>query len=68
MAVMPVILCGGTGARLWPASRPGHPKQFLPLVGARSTFEMALERANSLPDCSFVTIVGNSGHAPDIEQ
>jgi mannose-1-phosphate guanylyltransferase/mannose-6-phosphate isomerase len=42
--IIPVILCGGAGARLWPASRDDTPKPFLPLVGGRSTFAMTLER------------------------
>jgi mannose-1-phosphate guanylyltransferase/mannose-6-phosphate isomerase len=44
--VIPVILCGGAGTRLWPSSRETHPKQFLPLVGERSTFELTLERVS----------------------
>ena len=39
MAVYPVIMCGGSGTRLWPASRPERPKQFIPLVGDRSIFQ-----------------------------
>src|SRR5437660_10261021 len=42
--IIPVILAGGTGARLWPVSRDAMPKQFLPLVGVRSTFQQALGR------------------------
>ena len=37
--VIPLIMCGGAGTRLWPASREGRPKQFLPLFGAHSTFQ-----------------------------
>jgi len=37
--IHPVILCGGAGTRLWPASRKALPKQFLKLVGERSTFQ-----------------------------
>jgi len=37
--IHPVILCGGAGTRLWPASRDALPKQFLKLVGERSTFQ-----------------------------
>src|SRR5262249_47172788 len=42
--IIPVILAGGTGTRLWPLSRDSMPKQFLPLVGERSTFQQALAR------------------------
>src|SRR3954451_21990167 len=37
--IVPLIMCGGAGTRLWPASREVHPKQFLPLFGPRSTFQ-----------------------------
>ena len=42
--VTPVILCGGSGTRLWPASRESLPKQFIPLLGALSTFQATLRR------------------------
>lgn len=42
--IIPVLLAGGTGTRLWPVSRDAMPKQFLPLVGDRSTFQQALAR------------------------
>jgi mannose-1-phosphate guanylyltransferase/mannose-6-phosphate isomerase len=40
----PVILCGGSGARLWPLSRAGFPKQFLSLTGKESLFQQAAQR------------------------
>lgn len=49
--VIPVILCGGSGTRLWPLSRSGFPKQFLVLSGddsAKSLFQQAVERLNTL--------------------
>ncbi len=46
--VTPVILCGGSGTRLWPLSRAGFPKQFLVLSGTTSLFQQALERVNGL--------------------
>jgi mannose-1-phosphate guanylyltransferase/mannose-6-phosphate isomerase len=42
--IIPLIMCGGAGTRLWPASREVRPKQFLPLFGARSTFQDTLAR------------------------
>jgi mannose-1-phosphate guanylyltransferase/mannose-6-phosphate isomerase len=46
--VVPVILCGGSGTRLWPLSRAGFPKQFLVLSGTTSLFQQAVERVNQL--------------------
>jgi mannose-1-phosphate guanylyltransferase/mannose-6-phosphate isomerase len=42
--IIPVILSGGAGKRLWPLSRESHPKQFLPLFDGRSLFALTLER------------------------
>jgi mannose-1-phosphate guanylyltransferase / mannose-6-phosphate isomerase len=42
--IQPVILCGGSGTRLWPLSRTGFPKQFLCLTGAESLFQQAALR------------------------
>ena len=42
--IVPVILAGGAGTRLWPVSRDALPKQFLPLVGERSTYQDTLLR------------------------
>jgi mannose-1-phosphate guanylyltransferase/mannose-6-phosphate isomerase len=46
--VTPVILCGGSGTRLWPLSRAGFPKQFLVLSGTTSLFQQAVERVNGI--------------------
>lgn len=46
--VTPVILCGGSGTRLWPLSRAGFPKQFLCLTGDESLFQQAAKRLVSL--------------------
>lgn len=49
--VIPVILCGGSGTRLWPLSRSGFPKQFLVLSGdntGKSLFQQAVERLNAI--------------------
>ena len=42
--IIPLIMCGGAGTRLWPASREGRPKQFLPLFGPLSTFQETMRR------------------------
>lgn len=42
--VHPVILCGGSGTRLWPTSRKSYPKQFAPLLGETSLYQRTLER------------------------
>jgi mannose-1-phosphate guanylyltransferase/mannose-6-phosphate isomerase len=46
--ITPVILCGGSGTRLWPLSRAGFPKQFLVLSGTTSLFQQAVARINGL--------------------
>ena len=42
--IKPVILCGGSGTRLWPLSRRSLPKQFVPLLGEHSLLELTLAR------------------------
>jgi mannose-1-phosphate guanylyltransferase / mannose-6-phosphate isomerase len=42
--IVPVIMCGGAGTRLWPVSRESMPKQFVSLVGPGSTFQQVLAR------------------------
>jgi mannose-1-phosphate guanylyltransferase/mannose-1-phosphate guanylyltransferase/mannose-6-phosphate isomerase len=44
--IIPLVMCGGAGTRLWPASREVRPKQFLPLFGPRSTFQDTLKRVS----------------------
>ncbi|MBU3558347.1 mannose-1-phosphate guanylyltransferase/mannose-6-phosphate isomerase [Polynucleobacter sp. Nonnen-W13] len=51
ISVIPVILCGGSGTRLWPLSRSGFPKQFLVLSGDdsnQSLFQQAIQRINAI--------------------
>ena len=42
--ITPIILCGGSGSRLWPLSRKSYPKQFVPLVGDKTLFQNSSER------------------------
>lgn len=46
--ITPVILCGGSGTRLWPLSRKSFPKQFVPLIGNKSLLQLTLERVAEL--------------------
>ena len=48
LQVTPVVLCGGSGTRLWPLSRKGFPKQFLCLTGKKSLFQQAVERGSNI--------------------
>jgi mannose-1-phosphate guanylyltransferase len=61
MAIYPVILCGGSGTRLWPASRPDRPKQFLKLTGDRSSFQETLLRLDAAADVKDAIIVTGAG-------
>ncbi len=64
--VQPVILCGGSGTRLWPLSRAGFPKQFLCLTGAESLFQLAAKRlagmASDAVQVAAPCIVSNEEH------
>lgn len=60
MKILPVIMCGGSGTRVWPESRESLPKQFIPLVSAKSTFQMAID---VLADPIFDSPVVISNHA-----
>lgn len=44
MKISPVVLCGGSGSRLWPRSRKSFPKQFVPLIGNKSLLQLTIER------------------------
>jgi mannose-1-phosphate guanylyltransferase/mannose-6-phosphate isomerase len=46
--IHPVILCGGSGTRLWPLSRKAFPKQYIPLLGSKSLLQLTLERVAPL--------------------
>ncbi|MEM7295351.1 MAG: mannose-1-phosphate guanylyltransferase/mannose-6-phosphate isomerase [Pseudomonadota bacterium] len=44
MSIIPILLCGGSGTRLWPLSRKSYPKQFVPLVGETTLFQASAQR------------------------
>lgn len=60
--LVPVILAGGSGARLWPLSREAHPKQFISLFEKESLFQRTLARLSHLDDCTKPIVVGNEQH------
>lgn len=62
VTIVPVILCGGSGTRLWPLSRNGFSKQFLALAEAARLFQQAVERVNGLPASDRV--VGETPFVP----
>lgn len=67
-AIHPVILCGGSGTRLWPRSRKHRPKPFLPLLGERTLFQQSLDRAGDPARFAPPTIVAGSAHCGLIEE
>jgi mannose-1-phosphate guanylyltransferase / mannose-6-phosphate isomerase len=66
ITVLPVIMAGGSGTRLWPLSRAGYPKQFLVLTGETSLFQQAAERVAKLAgggiSVESPVVVGNAEH------
>jgi len=67
-AITPVILCGGSGTRLWPRSRVSCPKPFLPLVGETSLFEQTIARCSDAEGFHPPLVVAGASHVPLIEQ
>lgn len=59
MHLIPVILCGGVGARLWPVSRESHPKPFIKLADGQSLLQKTFLRAASLPGVEEILIATN---------
>ena len=65
-SLLPVIMAGGSGTRLWPLSRALYPKQFLILTGNQSLFQQAHLRLQSLAAADITVtqpcVVGNEEH------
>lgn len=65
MRLLPVVLSGGSGSRLWPLSREAYPKQFLPLFGDQSLLQATVRRLDGIDDGSSLMnplIVCNDAH------
>jgi mannose-1-phosphate guanylyltransferase/mannose-6-phosphate isomerase len=60
--LIPLILSGGSGTRLWPLSRELYPKQLLPLVGKLTMLQDTVARVQGLPDVSAPVVVCNDSH------
>jgi mannose-1-phosphate guanylyltransferase/mannose-6-phosphate isomerase len=61
-AIVPVILCGGAGSRLWPVSRQLLPKQFLPLVTDKTLLQDTLLRAALVSEGTAPMVICNEAH------
>jgi mannose-1-phosphate guanylyltransferase/mannose-6-phosphate isomerase len=60
--LIPVILSGGSGTRLWPLSRELYPKQLLPLVGDRTMLQETARRVEGIADVGLPVVVCNESH------
>src|SRR6201993_3010013 len=60
--IIPLIMCGGAGTRLWAAPRQGRPKPFLPLFGARSTFQDTLMRVSDKSLFERAIVITNAAY------
>ncbi len=60
--VLPVLLCGGSGTRLWPLSREAYPKQFLALTGKESLLQATCLRLLGLPNAEAPLLISNEEH------
>ncbi|MEQ1538985.1 MAG: mannose-1-phosphate guanylyltransferase/mannose-6-phosphate isomerase [Sphingorhabdus sp.] len=67
MTIVPVILSGGGGTRLWPLSTPIRPKQFLALTDDRTMFQLTLDRVSDAKAFAAPIVVANAAHADLVE-
>ncbi len=66
--VYPLIMCGGSGTRLWPVSRDASPKQFATLIGSRSSFQETVLRVLKTSLFGKPVIIANAAHHFTIER
>ena len=66
--IVPVILCGGSGTRLWPRSRASKPKPFLPLIGEQTLFEATQNRCTGSEDFAPPVVVTGTQHLTHVEE
>jgi mannose-1-phosphate guanylyltransferase len=67
-SVVPVILSGGSGTRLWPMSTTDRPKQFLALTAAETMLQLTVQRIGGAEGCAPAIIVANAAHGDFVEQ
>ncbi|MDA3833984.1 MAG: mannose-1-phosphate guanylyltransferase/mannose-6-phosphate isomerase [Spirochaetales bacterium] len=60
--IIPVILCGGSGTRLWPLSRRSYPKQLLALTGKQTLLQQTVTRLDGLADVGAPIVICNEEH------
>lgn len=60
--ILPMILSGGSGTRLWPASRRSRPKQLLPLLDERTMLRATIDRLNGIPELRAPLVIANVEH------
>ncbi len=66
--IIPVILSGGSGTRLWPMSRSERPKQLLSLTGTETMLQLTARRTMERPGFASPIVVANTAHADEIER
>ena len=66
--IHPVLLCGGSGTRLWPLSRKSHPKQFVKLLGEESLFQLSARRLSGSGFAAPSVVTGSDFRFMVVEQ